>query len=78
MSAGAWGAGCWPPWSRPSAPAYGRAVLIWVLAANAPARAFYEALGGRYLREQQIEIGGVALPEVAYGWPDAAALARPG
>jgi ribosomal protein S18 acetylase RimI-like enzyme len=57
--------------------AYGPALIIWVLAANAPARAFHEALGGRYLREQQIEIGGAALFEVAYGWPDAAALAQP-
>src|SRR6476661_5364590 len=45
-------------------PAYGPALLIGVLAANAPARAFYEALGGRYLRERPIEIGGVTLPEV--------------
>ncbi|MGQ9598454.1 MAG: GNAT family N-acetyltransferase [Anaerolineae bacterium] len=44
-------------------------MLVWVLAKN-PSRAFYERLGGRYLREKLITIGGVALPEVAYGWPD--------
>lgn len=56
----------------PLAAAYGPALLIGVLAANAPARAFYEALGGRYLGERPIEIGGVTLSEVFYGWPNAA------
>jgi ribosomal protein S18 acetylase RimI-like enzyme len=50
-----------------------RAMLVWVLADN-PMRRFYEALGGRLLRERKIEIGGVALDEVAYGWQDTAAL----
>jgi ribosomal protein S18 acetylase RimI-like enzyme len=45
------------------------AMLIWVLAQN-PARRFYEALGGVYLREQPVAIGPQTLPEVAYGWPD--------
>ena len=49
------------------------AMLVWVLADN-PMRRFYEALGGRLLREKKVEIGGVALVEVAYGWPDTAAL----
>ena len=49
------------------------AMLVWVLADN-PMRRFYEALGGRLLREKQVEIGGVALVEVAYGWPDTAVL----
>ena len=44
-------------------------LLIWVLAAN-PARAFYEAMGGKYLSEKDIEIGGQRLIEVAYGWID--------
>jgi L-amino acid N-acyltransferase YncA len=44
-------------------------MLIWVLADN-PARKFYEALGGQYLQEKQVEIGGVKLREVAYGWTD--------
>ncbi|MHB0858743.1 MAG: GNAT family N-acetyltransferase [Anaerolineae bacterium] len=43
------------------------AMLVWVLAENA-ARSFYERLGGRYERSQEITIGGVALKEVAYGW----------
>lgn len=44
-----------------------KAMLLWVLAQN-PSRRFYEALGGEYLRTKQIEIGGVILDEVAYGW----------
>ena len=44
-------------------------MLLWVLEANAPARTFYEDLGGRVVREQPIDVGGVTLTEVAYGWP---------
>ncbi len=31
-------------------------LLVWVLVGN-PARRFYEAMGGLYLREKEIEIG---------------------
>lgn len=44
-------------------------MLVWVLKEN-PARGFYEWLGGDYLRETPIEIGGKTLLEVAYGWRD--------
>jgi ribosomal protein S18 acetylase RimI-like enzyme len=44
------------------------AMLLWVLKDNRPARKFYEALGGEYLREKPIEIGSQVLIEVAYGW----------
>jgi GNAT superfamily N-acetyltransferase len=44
-------------------------LLVWVLADN-PSRGFYEALGGQYVTEKNIEIGGVTLVEVSYGWPD--------
>jgi ribosomal protein S18 acetylase RimI-like enzyme len=44
-------------------------LLVWVLADN-PACRFYEALGGQRVAVQQIELGGIALEEVAYGWPD--------
>lgn len=43
-------------------------VLLWVLTDNHGARAFYEALGGRLLRERPIDVLGVSLTEVAYGW----------
>ncbi|MCB9455172.1 MAG: GNAT family N-acetyltransferase [Anaerolineaceae bacterium] len=49
-------------------------LLVWVLAEN-PARRFYEALGGQYVREEEIEIGGAVLMEVAYGWRDIRTLA---
>lgn len=42
-------------------------MLVWVLKEN-PTRGFYEHLGGMYLREKPIEIGGIELMEVAYGW----------
>ncbi len=44
-----------------------QSMLIWVLEHN-PARSFYEALGGKQLRKQTIEIGGAMLQEFAYGW----------
>ena len=51
-----------------------RSMALWVLAANAPARGFYERLGGKVVAER-VE-GGDA--EVAYGWRDLMALAKPG
>ena len=53
-----------------------RSMLLWVLEANAPARRFYEGLGGAVVREQPIEIGGVTFMEVAYGWPDLQTLLK--
>lgn len=50
-------------------------MLVWVLARN-PSRRFYEVLGGEYVRTQTIEIGGVQLDEVAYGWRDLRAAIR--
>ncbi len=46
-------------------------VVVWVLEEN-PSRHFYEALGGRRIAKQKIAIGGVDLPEVAYGWSNVA------
>jgi ribosomal protein S18 acetylase RimI-like enzyme len=43
-------------------------MIVWVLRDNSPARAFYERLGGIYVRTQPVTIGSVVLPEVAYGW----------
>jgi len=42
-------------------------MLLWVLADNT-SRGFYERMGGMLLDEKDIEIGGVVLKEVAYGW----------
>ncbi len=43
-------------------------MIIWVLRDNQPARAFYERLGGAYVRSQPITIGSATLEEVSYGW----------
>lgn len=51
------------------------AFLLWVLKDNLPARRFYEALGGAYLREKPITIGTTDLIETAYGWRDIAEVA---
>jgi len=48
-------------------------LLVWVLKTN-PARRFYEAMGGKVLREREIPIGNERLMEVAYGWADTRAL----
>lgn len=46
-----------------------QSMLLWVAADN-PARKFYEALGGTYISTQQLELGGMILDEVSYGWDD--------
>lgn len=43
-------------------------MLLWVLDDDLPARKFYEALGGSYLRAKPIDIGSQSLTEVAYVW----------
>ena len=43
-------------------------MIVWVLRENAPARRFYEALGGVLVRQQPITIGSAQLQEVSYGW----------
>ena len=48
------------------------AFLLWVLKDNLPARQFYESLGGAYLAEKTITIGGTDLVEVSYGWREIA------
>ena len=49
-------------------------MILWVLEENHPARRFYEALGGTLCGARQTEIGGMRLPEVAYGWTGLAGL----
>jgi GNAT superfamily N-acetyltransferase len=50
-------------------------MLVWVLADN-PSRGFYEALGGKFVTEKLVEIGGARLAEVAYGWREIRQLAK--
>ncbi|MCG8442426.1 MAG: GNAT family N-acetyltransferase [Caulobacterales bacterium] len=49
-------------------------VGLWVLADNGPARAFYEALGGRPAGDRRERVGGGAQAVVGYVWDDASAL----
>ena len=44
-----------------------RSLIVWVLAKN-PSVDFYLSLGGSLAAEKQIEIGGVQLTEIAFGW----------
>jgi GNAT superfamily N-acetyltransferase len=43
-------------------------MIVWVLRDNSPARAFYERLGGVYVRSQPTTIGRATVEEVSYGW----------
>ncbi|NOH03488.1 MAG: GNAT family N-acetyltransferase [Chloroflexi bacterium] len=45
-------------------------MLVWVLRENVHERGFYERMGGAYVHEKSIVIGGKELVEVAYGWRD--------
>jgi GNAT superfamily N-acetyltransferase len=47
---------------------------IGVLTANRPARAFYEAMGGREVGQRTFDEEGVLLSETVYEWPDLADL----
>jgi ribosomal protein S18 acetylase RimI-like enzyme len=48
----------------------GQSLCLWVLRDNAPARRFYESLGGIEVGEKTESMGGRRLEEVAYGWED--------
>jgi ribosomal protein S18 acetylase RimI-like enzyme len=50
------------------------ALQIGCLAANAPARRFYEAIGGRVVGEHLVDEDGIMLPEVVYDWADITVL----
>jgi len=47
---------------------------LWVIEANAPARRFYEVLGGREATRKDQQFGDRTLVELGYVWPSAAAL----
>lgn len=50
------------------------AICLWVLDANARAKAFYEKMGGQKIGNKMIEIGPSKLKEVCYGWRDSRTL----
>jgi ribosomal protein S18 acetylase RimI-like enzyme len=47
-----------------------RSLYLWVLVANLRGRRFYESLAGEALEDRihHLEMGGVQIPEIAYGW----------
>ncbi len=49
--------------------------MIWVLRAN-PARFFYERLGGKLVSHRPLQVAGISVEAVAYGWPDLAAVLK--
>jgi ribosomal protein S18 acetylase RimI-like enzyme len=55
--------------ARRMAPRY-PALIVWTFALNAPARAFYERMGGGYVRTRSSG----SLDLVGYGWRDTARL----
>ena len=46
-----------------------RSMILWVLKDN-PAKNFYEAMGGKYINTEKVEIGNAMLDELSYGWND--------
>ncbi|MCR8843321.1 GNAT family N-acetyltransferase [Paenibacillus sp. SC116] len=44
-------------------------MMVWVLEAN-PSLEFYKRMGGQYIAQKEITIGGETLIEVALGWDD--------
>ena len=50
-------------------------LVVWVLMDN-PARGFYEKLGGHLSGEKVVSIGGMALLDGAYTWPDLTAFRK--
>jgi L-amino acid N-acyltransferase YncA len=50
-----------------------RSMAAWVLEGNASGR-FYTQSGALRVRSKEMEVGGVMLPVVAYGWADLAAI----
>jgi len=51
-----------------------QALLIGCLVTNAPARRFYEALGGQLVGTRETEDYGFPEPQVVYGWADVASF----
>jgi ribosomal protein S18 acetylase RimI-like enzyme len=50
-------------------------LLVWVLAGN-PYRRFYEALDGRTVRKKTVEVGGMTVMDIGYGWDELSGLVR--
>lgn len=53
-----------------------RSIYLWLFEKNAPARRFYETLGGRAEDRSVIEFAGARIAQVRFVWRDLAALAE--
>jgi L-amino acid N-acyltransferase YncA len=53
-----------------------KSMMVWVLEKN-PSTNFYAQSGARVVTTKEIQIGGVTLSEVSYGWPDLGAILPP-
>jgi GNAT superfamily N-acetyltransferase len=51
-------------------------MIVWVLEKN-PSRHFYERSSAQIVTTKNIQIGGMTLSEVSYGWPDLQAIISP-
>jgi ribosomal protein S18 acetylase RimI-like enzyme len=51
-------------------------LYLWVLEGNAPARHFYDALGGRVTGRGTSSDGGSSAPSLRYSWPDLSTLSK--
>ena len=51
-------------------------MIVWVIAGNKGARAFYERLDAELVLEQPFSWDGMDLVEAGYGWRDLGALHR--
>jgi GNAT superfamily N-acetyltransferase len=51
-------------------------MIVWVLEKN-PSRHFYERSSAQIVTAKDIQIGGVMLSEVSYGWSDLQAITSP-
>jgi len=51
-------------------------LLVWMLRENHPARRFYAARGGQFVREQPAMFEDMLLMDAGYGWLDTAPLRR--
>lgn len=53
-------------------------MLAWVLSKNRPARQFYRARGGRSAGRRRLEIAGLPLDAIGYGWRETSGLLKDG
>ena len=52
-----------------------KSMIVWVLEKN-PSKAFYAKSNAELVTAKDIQIGGLTLAEVSYGWPDLQAITR--